>query len=487
MSAFPARAKYLALPITLYLLLGVVVFSSVLPVHATFEQNREAAEARKLLPIETNHIEGWPDGPAIGAAAAILYEANTGTILYAKDIHSEQFPASITKVMTALLAVDHANLDDMIPFSYTAVHSIPWDSSHIGIDVGESITFEQALYAIMVASANEVANGIAEYVGGDLETFAQMMTEKAAELGAMNSNFLNAHGLPEDEHYTSAYDMALIAAAFFKHEMLAKIGNTVSYHFTPTETQPDDFYIRNRHRLINGEIEVDYKIIGGKTGYTNLSRQTLVTGAENEGMRLVCIILKEETPEQFNDTVLLFDYGFSNFKIVNIAEHEDRYTIENASFFQTGSDIFGDSSPLISLNQNDYLVMPRNVEFMDLDVDISYQPSKASAIAEINYSYNGVHLGSATVDLVGVERQTYPFDHQMPVVKDEEPPEEDNTVFVNVRQVIFVIIIVVVASILFFIIRQAIKNHRLDKRYRRKRRKKPQKRRRHDRYEGYKL
>ena len=479
------RKSWRRIFLVLFLLAAVSV--PVLSTGATYEQNREAAEARKLLPIESNHIEGWPDGPAIGAAAAILYEANTGVILYAKDIHGRHFPASITKLMTAVLAIDLIGLNDMIPFSRTAVHSIGWDSSNIGIDVGEAMTFEQALYGIMVASANEVANAIGEYAGGDLETFAAMMTQKAAELGCQNTNFLNAHGLPEEEHYTSAHDMALIAAAFFKNEMLAKIGNTISYHFTPTDTQPDDFVIRNRHRLINGEITTDYNILGGKTGYTNISRQTLVTCAEKGGMRLICVILKEETPEQFEDTVKLFDYGFSNFQVVNVADNESRYKIENASFFQTGNDIFGDSSPLLALGTSDYIVMPRNVDFRSLVADVSFRTEIPLAVAEITYSYNGVYMGRATIDYGTSRRQTYDFDHQMPVVAEEVPlPEEENVVFINVRQAVFLVIAVAVAVIVFFVIRAVLERNRFERR--RRRRKKPtKKKRRRERYRGYRI
>jgi D-alanyl-D-alanine carboxypeptidase len=393
--------------------------------------------------------------------------------------------------MTGLLAIENANLSDTITFSRNAVYSIGWDSSSIGMDVGESITMEQALYGLMVASANEVANGIAEHVGGDLDNFALMMTERAAELGAQNTNFKNAHGLPDTEHYTSAYDMALIAAAFFKNEMLAKIGNTLTYHFVATDTQPDDFVIRNKHRLINGEIPANCTILGGKTGYTNDSRQTLVTIAEKDGMRLICVILKEETPEQFNDTVLLFDYGFSNFEIVNVADHETRYTIGNASFFQTGNDIFGDSSPLLAINRSDYLVMPRTTEFPALSTDIVYTGGKGknAAIAEITYSFSGTYLGRATIDYASENRSTYEFDHQMPVVATEEEsaPEEENVVFINVRRVIFIIAGIVFVAVLFFVFRAAIANYRLKNRRRIIRKKRAARKKRREKFKGYYL
>ena len=474
--------------LSIHISLSLLISFPALPLHATLEQFQEAAEARKHLPIESNQIENWPPGPHIGAASAILYEANTGVILYEKNIYEQQYPASTTKVMTALLAIEHANLNDMIPFSATAVNSISWDSSKIGIKAGNSITFEQALYAIMVHSANDVTNGIAEFVGGDLETFAEMMTKKAEELGCLNTNFINSHGLFDEEHYTTAYDLALIAAAYFKHEMLAKIGNTVSYFIPPSDTQPEEIYLRNKHKLINGEISVEgYKILGGKTGFVSMARQTLVTAAEKDGMRLICVILKEESPEQFNDTVKLFDYGFSNFQIVNVAANEKRYTIENASFFQTGNDIFGDSSPLLSLNSDDYLIMPKTTDFRSLVADISYQTEKPSAVAEITYTYNNAYLGTATIDFASENRSTYDFDHQMLEVEEEpEVPDEDNVIFINVKQLIFIIVILAALAILFFIIRAAMKRYHFNRR-RKRRRRKPVRKNRRDRFRGYDL
>ncbi|MDR2547774.1 MAG: serine hydrolase [Lachnospiraceae bacterium] len=488
MRIFLSRTVTAATSIVALALLFTFFITPSLIAFATLDQNREAAEARKLLPIESNQIDDWPSGPAIGAAAAILYEVNTGVILYAKDIHGKQYPASTTKLMTCLMAIENASLNDIVPFSRTAVTSISWDSANIGISAGQSLSMEHALYAQMVASANEVSNGIAEFVGGDMETFAQMMTDRAAELGARSTNFINAHGLSDEEHYTTAYDMALIAAAFFRNEMLAKIGNTVTYTIPATETQPNEIFMRNRHRLIIGEFETEYTIVGGKTGYTNLSRQTLVTCAEMDGMRLVCVIFKQESPDQFHDTVTLFDYGFSNFQIVNVADNETRYTIENAGFFHTGNDIFGDSSPFLSLNRSDHLVMPRYADFDDLATEISYQTDRRAAVAEITYRYNDVFLGMATIDYATPNRSTFDFDHNMPVIEEEVAPViEENVVFINVRQAVFLIVGIALAVILFFFIRTAIKDYRYNRRYRKKRRKKPTRRKRRDRFKGYYL
>ena len=281
---------------------------------ASMEELQEEAEARKTLPIQSNEIDNWPAGPQVSAQAAILMDANTGVILYSKNIHERLYPASTTKIMTALLAMEQGNLDDIVKFSHEAVFSVPADGSNMGMDEGESISLEECLYGIMVASANEAANAAGEYISGSIEDFVALMNQRAEEIGCTDTHFTNPNGLHDSQHYTSAYDLALISSQFFRNEMLCKISNTPRYHFEATDTQPDDFYKNNKHQLVNGEIPYE-GILGGKTGFTSDSRQTLVTCAEQNGMRLVCVVFKEESPDQFTDTVELFDYGFHNFQV----------------------------------------------------------------------------------------------------------------------------------------------------------------------------
>lgn len=297
----------------------------------TTEDYRLEAEERKSLTVQTNQIENWPVGPAIGAQSAILLEANTSVILYAKNIDEKLYPASTTKLMTCLLAAENCKMDEVVTFSHDAVFSIETGSSNIGIDENEAMPMEECLYGILVASANEVANAVAEHVAGSMDAFTDMMNERAKQLGCKNTHFANAHGLHDDNHYTSAYDLALIAQAFFQNEHLSKIGNTASHHFEATDTQPDDFIERNKHSLITGEIPCE-GVKGGKTGFTSLARQTLVTCAEKNGMKLICVVMKEESPEQFYDTTKLFEYGFSNFSVVNVKENETNYSVQNSNF-----------------------------------------------------------------------------------------------------------------------------------------------------------
>ena len=259
--------------------------------------------------------------PEVTAESAILMDVKSGTILYEKNIHTQRYPASITKLLTCLVAKKNSELTDVVTFSKEAVFGIERKSSNIGIDVGETLTMEECLYAILLESANEVASAVAEHVGGSIEGFAQMMNEEAASLGCTDSNFVNANGLPDDNHYTSAYDMALIAKEFFSDEKLSEISGTVYYQLLPTATQPDEINLQNHHRLLMGcrygsKYSYEYTV-GGKTGYTDVARQTLVTCAEKDGMRLVCVVLKDETPNHYLDTTALFEYGFEAFYYVD--------------------------------------------------------------------------------------------------------------------------------------------------------------------------
>ena len=430
---------------------------------APADLNEAAAqqEERLTLPIQSNEIENWPEGPAVGAEGAIVLEANTGVVLYAKNIHEKLYPASTTKLLTCLIAARECSMDEIVTFSHDAVFGIQQGSSNIGIDEGQAMTMEECLYGILVASANEVAAAVAEHVAGSQEAFADMMNETARELGCQDSHFVNPHGLFDENHYTSAYDLAIIAKAFFQNELMSKIVNTPRHHFAATADQPDDFTVRNKHQLINGDTPYE-GIKGGKTGYTDEARQTLVTCAEQNGLKLICVVMKEESPEQFNDTVRLFDYGFKNFTVTNVAENETRYNIDETEFFHTSYDIFGNSSPILSLNKDSYLILPKTVSFQELTSEISYDVSGENEVAAINYYYEDTYVGTASVDLAkATAYSSYDFDSAPITPAKTEPVTSgmDNTIFINIKIVLLVVIILAALIILVFVVRDLLINY----------------------------
>lgn len=253
--------------------------------------------------------------PAITAESAILLDVDTGVILYEKNVHAMQYPASITKILTCLIARENSELTDIVTFSHEAVFGIERGSNNIGIDEGEQLSMKDCLYATLLESANEVAAGIAEHVGGSAEGFSELMNEKVQELGGTDSHFVNANGLPDENHYTSAYDMGLIGREFFRDELLTEISGTVFYHISSSPTQKDEIDLRNHHRMLPGcqlsRRQTYEYTIGGKTGFTTVARQTLVTCAKKDGHKLLCVILKDETPNHYKNTISLFDYGFA--------------------------------------------------------------------------------------------------------------------------------------------------------------------------------
>ncbi len=453
--------RHRVLPAFLYIFLLGAICLNALAAPKSMEEALAEAEERKSLPIQTNQIENWPAGPAIGAQSAILMDANTGVILYSKNIHQRLYPASTTKLLTCLIAVENSQLNETVTFSHDAVFSLEPGSSNIGIDENQSMTMEECLYGILVASANEVANAVAEHVGGSMESFADMMNEKASELGCRDSHFVNAHGLHDEEHYTSAYDLCLIARAFFQNELLSKLGNTTFHHFEATPTQPDDFVERNKHRLITGEIPYE-GVKGGKTGYTDDARQTLVTCAEQNGMKLICVILKEESPEQFYDTVKLLDYGFTNFSAVNVAENETDYSIQNSNFFNTSSDVFGNSKPILSLNPNSYLIMPKAITFKELDSEISYDTTVENEVAVIDYYYHDAYVGTATVDLAVNSPASYDFAEDAPeaaTAPEADEGREQRVIVINIKTILIIVLIIAVILIAIFVVQSIFKNY----------------------------
>ncbi len=419
---------------------------------------KTAVSDRMTLPIQSNEIAGWPAGPQIGAESAILIDADSDAVLYAKNIHEHLYPASTTKLLTCLLAAENGNLDDMVTFSENAVSSVPAGGSNMGIDAGQSITLEQCLYGIMVGSANEAANAVAEYVSGSIPKFAELMNKRAAELGCTDSHFANANGIHDENHYTSAYDLSLIAAAFFKNEILTKIGNTPHYHFTPTTTQPDDFYLKNKHKLITHEIACD-GILGGKTGYTDQARETLVTCAQRNGMKLICVVMKEESPDQFNDTVSLFDYGFSNFTKVNIADNEKKYNVSDDLFSQSGTDLFGSSKPMVSIDPGSYVILPNNANFADTESSIDYTGTSGSdsgTAALIRYTYHKAFIGEARVLISKSAAEACASGSGS---DSTQTPEYEKTVFINVKTVLLIIIGFVLIYFMVTFIRETIRSY----------------------------
>lgn len=445
----------------------------------------EQRQARYELPVESNEITDWPEGPEIAAQAAIVMEAGTGTILYAKNIHESLYPASTTKILTCMLAAENCAMDEIVTFSEEAVFSVPSDGSNAGIDPGQQLSIEDCLKCILIISANEVANGVAEYICGSESLFVQKMNDRAKELGCVDSHFANTNGLHDENHYTSAYDLALIAREFFKNELLAKIAGMRQVHLLPSPKQPDEIWENTTNKIIKNEIPYEY-YVGGKTGYTDQAHSTLVSCAEKDGMKLICVVLKEDTPEQYQDTISLFEYGFNNFQKVNIADNETKYSIGGASFFETKNDVLGSSKPIMELNHQDYVVLPTTAQLSDTTSTLSYEVEDPDKLAEIVYDFHGVRVGETSVDFVKDTKLTYEFDSQLVSNLNTYTTgrsEDGRIIFINVKKVILWILVAVGVVLLMMTIHSVLDNYHFFS-FEKKRRRSRKRRRRSRRYHG---
>ena len=350
-------------------------------------------------PIESNEVQGWPQGPAIEAASAAVMDLDTGTFLYSKNATAKQYPASITKIMTTLLLVENCNLDDTITFS-SIVYDVEEGSSHLGIQPGEKMSLLDAAYGIMLESANDISNGVAEYMAGSISAFADMMNARAAELGCVNTHFANPHGLYRDDHYTCAYDMALIARAAYENPIFRKITGTRYYDIPETNLTEEVRYLRNHHNMMHSDTEY-YRdwCTGGKNGYTEACQITLVTFGEKDGKRLVGVVLRVNgAGKAYEETAQIMEYGFDEFLTKNVgigSSQTDFYDIMNLRYFGIASDF---QSPAWKRSTSSdcriSVTMPKNVSMQDLDCEVQAREGVPGKI--ISYSYNGWPTGMAT-------------------------------------------------------------------------------------------
>lgn len=270
-------------------------------------------------PVATNSVEGWPQGPAVWADAAVVMDYDTGTILYSKNMDRQEYPASITKLMTVLLAIENSEPQERVEFSEHAIWGIERDSSHIGIRIGEVLSMEECLYGMMLESANEVCIAVAEHIAGSEEAFVQMMNDRAAQLGCTNTHFVTTNGLHDDAHYTTARDMALIAREVWKHELFRQLESNTIYKIGFTNMTGEQRWLGQQHKMMNESTEYYYPYCaGGKTGFTDQALNTLVTYAEKDGRTLICTNLRTNGWQNYYDTQAMFNYGFDQFHQVSL-------------------------------------------------------------------------------------------------------------------------------------------------------------------------
>lgn len=423
-----------------------------LPVIAT--NYIEEAENRKFLEVQSNNYDNWPLGPSIGAQAAILMDANTGAILYSKNIHEKLYPASITKLLTSYIAVKECDLNDEITFSQEAVSSIDWkQDANMAVNPGAVLSLEDVLSGILIGSANEAAYTLAQHISGDMTSFSSLMNKTAKELGCLHSNFITPNGIHDENHYTTAYDMALIAKAFFSVPILSQLSGTLSFEVPVNNTQTKEGIILTaKSQLLPGKPYAYDSLIGTKTGYTSVARQTLVSCAERNGVKLICVILKEEAPFQFSDTVDLFNYGFNNFNPVYLQDVDNPYSIDN-HFFSTSVDIFGNSNQILLPDREDYILLPSTLTFEQLSSKVSYKNTGSDTFCTIEYYYKDLPVGNVDVKLAIEKENIFDFSNGIIDVSQKASTGNEKIIFINVFYILFLLIALIGLIIIIIISR----------------------------------
>lgn len=364
-------------------LTAVIFFSLPASVYAEGEDwETLKKQSYETLP-ETNSLKGWPGGPQVWAKAAIVMDMDSGAVLYGENVDEQLYPASITKLLTALVALENGDFSDQVVFSEDSVSFLEADHARIGMKPGDSLSMKDAMYALLLASANEVAYAIAENVGqkmgGGYDTFIQEMNNKSAELGCTGSQWTNANGLPDEAHYTTAHDMALIASEVSNHPELLEIMETLHYTTETADSQGEKKTFEQHHRMLwEGNRYYYPYCIGGKTGYTDSAGTTLVTMADNGEMRLAAVVLYDFGTDAYVDTKAMFDYVFGSFSKTAVTREDWPEEIREC------------------VTDEPYVVLPPGVDMGSLETSFTVTDEKKAA-GKVTFTYENQNVGSMDV------------------------------------------------------------------------------------------
>lgn len=291
----------------IFICLFFIILLSFSPVLADDENFEYLSD---LSTIQSSNSENITE-PTINSRAAIVYERSSGKILYGKEENEKRKMASTTKIMTAIVVLENTNLDDIVTISSKAAGT---GGSRLGLHKDDKISIQDLLYGLLLCSGNDAAVALAEHVSGDLSNFANMMNSKATSLGLSSTHFVTPHGLDDDNHYTTAYELALITNYALKNDVFANLVKTKTYTIS-INNHPKT--LSNTNELL-GNLDGVY---GVKTGFTNGANRCLVTAVKRDNMDIICIVLGADTKkDRTKDSINLIYYSFNNFKMVNIKE-----------------------------------------------------------------------------------------------------------------------------------------------------------------------
>lgn len=389
----------------------------------------------------------WPDEPELDGEAVVLMEANTSAVIYQKNADEKMYPASTTKILTAMVVLDHCSMDEIVTFTEECCNL---EEGAVTIDSvpGEEMMLKDVMYGLLLPSGNDCAMALALHVAGSIEAFADMMNIKAKEIGALSSHFSNPSGLFNSQHYTTATDLAKIAQYAFQNSTFVDIISHPTYIIEPTNMNSESRVLTNTHEMIiPGSPDYNEHVIGGKTGYLYESGRCLVTYAEKEGMTLLAVILDGSYYGIFSETQELLDFAWNNFCISNVSELERRFS-------------YSEEKAKIQLDPTNQIMTLNNVPFDKLSSKINYAyylnedeyaAAKQNAgitandprqlYATIDYFYADYYLGSCSVFL-------------NPELKIKEV-SFISVIYINIW--LLILILILIAAAVIFIIKLAKK------------------------------
>lgn len=341
----------------------------------------------------------WPSDTGIQSEAGTVMDMDSKTVIFGQNIHVQKAPASITKLLTALVVIENANLDDMVTFSDDAIHNVEEGAGNKNaLEPGDRMTVKDCLYHMLLTSSNQSANALAEHVAGSRDAFVEKMNEKVKELGCENSHFANPSGLNDDTQLTTAYDMALIGTAAYENPVLLEIGSAKSYRLPSTANNPDGVTIKMEHKMLTeGDPNYYQAAIAGKTGFTSIAGQTLVTYASKDDRKLIAVTMKSTEFTHYQDTKALLDFGFDRFKNIKIAENETSYTTGDQPV-ELGDSSYEPSD--LSIDAGAVITVPKDARFSDAEKSVETKLPEnhpLGAVALLRYTYNDRNVGEVYI------------------------------------------------------------------------------------------
>ncbi|MBQ2204794.1 MAG: D-alanyl-D-alanine carboxypeptidase [Lachnospiraceae bacterium] len=366
-----------------------------------------------VLPVfaaaATDTLESWPHfEEQLNAKSAFVMDADSSKVLYSNNPDERLYPASLAKIMTAIIVLDEVkgNYDSLVTFSYASVtKDIDKNSVTIGASAGDQLSVKDCLYSLLLPSANDAANALAEHVAGSINDFALLMNEKAENLGLKNTHFVNPSGLHDDNQYTTASDMAKILQYAMTYPVFSQISSSISYRHAPIRKyknpeNSNNQVLNTNSIMVPGSGYYYNGITSGKTGHTSLAGYNLAASAKKNGMELICVVLGCKTDKiRYQETKALFDFHFANYQSLSIKDTDPRFSTSVGTMAIDDVDIIKGLD--ITCEKNAHITMPKTYSFSDVTSKLTYQVEDVYnryAIGTVTYYLDDMEIGKSSVE-----------------------------------------------------------------------------------------